>query len=369
MRIGVVSELYEPCVGAVPDHVRHFAREARRLGHVVKIVTGEMPDLPRSQDADRDVIRVGSSLPVYRGGALERLTGGAGVGAAIREVLARERFDVVHVHAPLTPVLPLLAVHHAAGPVVGTFHAPFRAGLLLRLLGRTLQRHLDRLDAVVASSRACLAPIEERLHGDVRVIPTGVDVARLARGRRIRRYEDGKLNVLYAGPLEPRGGLERLIPAFHCAWRQVDARLIVLGAGPLLPWYRALVPRELSEEVVFAGRVTDERADWYATADVCCAPGLEPGAGAEVLEGMAAGRPVLAADLEGHRELMHHGREGELLAPEEPAAWARALVRLSRDPLRAAAYGEHGRFAAQRHAWPAVAREILGLYRAVGVRG
>jgi phosphatidylinositol alpha-mannosyltransferase len=44
-------------------------------------------------------------------------------------------------------------------------------------------------------------------------------------------------------------------------------------------------------------------------------------------------------------------------------------VRLAREPVRAGAYGERGRAKAQRHAWPVVARELLGLYRSVGVRG
>jgi phosphatidylinositol alpha-mannosyltransferase len=367
VRIGVVSERYDPGTGA--DQAHHFAREARRLGHTVKIVTGETPGLRRGGAPDRDVIRVGPSMPIYRGGALERITGGTGVGAAVREVLARERFDVVDVQAPLDPVLPLLALHHATGPVVGTFHAPLRPGLLFRLLRRTFQRHLDRLDAVVATSRACVSAIQERLHGEVHVIPAGVDVERLARGRRLRPYDDGKLNVLFAGRLEPRGGLDKLIAAFHRAWRQMDARLLVLGGGPLAACYKAKVPQEMAGDVVFACPAPDDRPDWYATADVCCAPDRAASGAGEVLEAMAAGKPVLAADVERYRELVQHGREGELIGPDDPIGWARSLVRLSREPLRAAAYGERGRIAVQRHAWPAVAREILGLYRSIGVRG
>lgn len=372
MRIGVVTEYYYPSVGGIQEHVHHFAREARRLGHQVKIVTSVMPDLQRSaprEDASGDVIRLGESLPVFQNGGFGRVTGGPGLAGSMREVLARERFDVVHVHAPLTPVLPLLAIHHATGPVVGTFHTHFQPGLLFRLMRRSLQRYLDRLDAAVAVSRACLSAFEDRLHADFRVIPNGVDIERFSRGRRIRRFDDGKLNVLFVGRLEPRNGLDRLIAAFHRAWKQIDARLIVMGDGPLMPRYRAMVPREMAGDVVFTGRVLDERPDYYATADVYCAPARIASFGVTLLEAMAAGKPVLASDIEGFREVLHHGREGELLTPEDPAAWARALVRLGREPVRAAAYGERGRLTAQRYAWPTVAREILGLYRAIGVRG
>lgn len=369
MRIGIVTEYYYPSIGGIQEHVHHFARDARRLGHTVKIVTSAMPDVAAPAEPSGDVIRIGASVPVYQNGGLGRVTVGAGLSAAMARLLARERFDVIHVHAPLTPVLPLLAIHHARGPVVGTFHTHFRPNLLFRLLGRRLQRYLDRLDAPVAVSRACLTAFEGRLRAPFRIIPNGVDAERFARGRRLARFDDGRLNLLFVGRLEPRNGLDRLLEAFALARRQVQARLLVVGDGPLLPRYRAMVPRALADDVVFAGRVLEERPDWYATADVFCAPARIASFGVTLLEAMAAGRPVLASDIDGFREVMEHGREGELVAPDDPAAWARAVVRLAHDPARAARHAERGRATAQRHAWPRVTREVLGLYRTLGVRG
>jgi phosphatidylinositol alpha-mannosyltransferase len=102
---------------------------------------------------------------------------------------------------------------------------------------------------------------------------------------------------------------------------------------------------------------------------VFCALAQGPSSGVTLLEAMAAGKPVLASDVAGYREVIQHGREGELVAPDDPAAWARAILRISREPARAAAYADRGRLTARRMAWPNVAREILGVYRAIGVRG
>jgi phosphatidylinositol alpha-mannosyltransferase len=370
VRIGVVTEEYFPSYGAVAEQVHGFAREARRVGHVVKIITGEVAgERRRDEDRAEDVIRVGTSRRLLRRGTVARITGGPTAGFTLRDVLAREKFDVLHVHAPLTPVLPLLALHHATVPVVGSFHAHLRPGLLFRFARRMLQRYLDRLDAAVAVSTACLAPLGGPTPGDVRIIPGGVDVERFSRGHRPRRFDDGKLNVLWAGRVEKRNGLDVLIAAFHRAWKQIDARLIVLGDGPRLARSRAMVHPELGEDVVFAGRAGDDRADWFAAADVFCAPAQGPSGGVTLLEAMAAGKPILASDVDGYRDVLTHGREGELLSYDDPGAWARALVRLSREPVRSAAYGERGRITAQRHAWPSVAREVLGLYRSIGVRG
>jgi phosphatidylinositol alpha-mannosyltransferase len=287
----------------------------------------------------------------------------------VRELLRASRFDVVHVHAPLTPVLPLLAIHHATAPVVGTFHTHFRPGVFFRLARGLLQRYLDRLDAAIAVSRACLAPLDGRLRADFRIVPNGVDTEWFARGRRLPGFDDGRLNVLWVGRVEPRNGLDRMLAAFAIARRSIAARLVVLGDGPLLARYRARVPAELAPDVLFAGRVVDERPDWYASANVYCAPTRIASFGVTLLEAMAAGVPVLASDIDGFREVVHHGVEGELLPPEDPAAWARALVRLAREPARASAYGAAGRRTAERYAWPTVAREVLGVYRAIGVAG
>jgi len=372
VRIGIVTEYYAPSVGGVQEHVRHFSREARRLGHAVTVVTSEMPDLRREgPDAapdphDPEVVRVGRSFPIYNNGGVGRVTAGPRVSAAVRDVLRTGRFDVVHVHAPLTPVLPLLAIHHAAGPVVGTFHTNWQPGLVFTLARGLLQRYLDRLDAALAVSRACLGALGP---ADFRIVPNGVDVEQFARGRRLPRFDDGKVNVLWVGRIETRNGLDRMLAAFELARRQVDARLIVVGDGPLLNRYRARVPAAIARHVVFAGRVMDERPDYYASAHVYCAPTRIASFGVTLLEAMAAGVPVLASDIDGFREVLHHGGEGELVPPDDTAAWARAIVRVAEDRALAAEYGAAGLRTVQRYDWRTVAREVLGVYRSIGVRG
>jgi phosphatidylinositol alpha-mannosyltransferase len=371
VRIGIVTEYYYPSIGGVQEHVHHFASEARRLGHVAKIITSEMPDLPEpsADAAGPDVLRIGTSRPIYNNGSFGRVSSGVGLSRAMRDVLARERFDVVHVHCPLTPVLPYLAVHHAQVPVVGTFHTHFKPGPFFRFGRPWMQRYLDRLDAAVAVSRACLHAFEGRLSADCEIIPNGVDVEQFGRGRRLSRFDDGKLNVLWVGRLEPRNGLDHAIAVFAEVRKAIDARLLVLGDGPLMPHYQGMVPREVAADVVFAGRVVEERPDWYASADVYCAPTKIASFGITLLEAMAAGKPILASDIEGFREVMQHGREGELLPVEDQRAWARAILRLAREPLRAAAYSERGRHTAQEYAWPSVARRVVNLYRGIGVEG
>ncbi len=374
MRIGIVTEYYAPSVGGIQEHVRHFAREARRLGNEVTVLTSAMPDVREGRDAapdpdDPQVIRIGRSFPIYNNGGVGRVTAGPGVSTAVRDGLEAGRFDVVHVHAPLTPVLPLLAIHHARAPLVGTFHTNFNPGPMFRLAGRLLQQYLDRLDAVLAVSHACVTALRGGLRASFRIVPNGVDVEQFGRGRRLPQFDDGKLNVLWVGRVEHRNGLDRMLAAFHEARRQIDARLIVVGDGPLLPRYRARVPPEIAGDVVFAGRILDERPDYYASAHVYCAPTRIASFGVTLLEAMAAGVPVLASDIDGFREVLRHGAGGELVPPDDTSAWARAIVRIARDRGLAAAYAAEGRRTARRYDWRVVAREVLAVYRSIGAAG
>jgi phosphatidylinositol alpha-mannosyltransferase len=361
--VGIFTEYYYPSIGGVQEHVHHFALEARRLGHRVKIVTSEMPDLPPPgpDESGPDVVRIGRSRPLYLNGGFGRVTGGLALSGAVRDLLARERFDLVHVHCPLTPVLPWLAIHHARVPVVGTFHTNCAPGLVWTLTRRFQERYLARLDVPIAVSRTAFRQFE-RMRPDFEVVPNGVDAAGFGRGRRLARFDDGRFNVLWVGRLEPRNGLGRMLRAFALLRRRVDARLLVLGDGPLRPRYEAMVPRELAPDVVFAGAVRDERPDWYASAHVYCAPTTIATFGVTLLEAMAAGKPVLASDIEAFREVVRDG-EGELLPTEDAARWAAALEALARDGDRAAAQGARGRLTAARYDWSRVTQQVLEVYR------
>ena len=153
MRIGIVTEYYYPTLGGIQEHVHHFARQARRAGHDVRILTPEVRDrlasvadgvasAPRrgvsTNDLDeaRQVIRIGVSVPVLSGGSIARVSIGADLSARMREIIRAERFDVVHVHSPLMPTLPLLALRSSDALNVGTFHSAFDRSFVLALLRR-----------------------------------------------------------------------------------------------------------------------------------------------------------------------------------------------------------------------------------------
>src|ERR1043166_4739165 len=146
LRIALVTEYYYPHLGGVCEHVHFFAREARRRGHHVDVITSHIP----GAEEQPHVIRIGRSQPVYCNGSQARITIGFGLRRQMRRVLRQGRYDVVHVHSPLTPVLPILAIEEADRldiPVVGTFHTYFDRSVGYSALNRFFQKRLDMLAA------------------------------------------------------------------------------------------------------------------------------------------------------------------------------------------------------------------------------
>src|SRR5947207_1611646 len=171
LRIALVTEYYYPHLGGVCEHVHFFAREARRRGHHVDVITSHI----KGAQEQPNVIRLGRSQPVYCNGSQARITVGLGLRRQMRHVLRRGRYDIVHVHSPLTPVLPLLAIEEAEVPVIGTFHTYFDRSIAYATFRRFFQRRLNMLSAAIAVSQSTIVALERYFDADWKIIPNGID--------------------------------------------------------------------------------------------------------------------------------------------------------------------------------------------------
>ncbi|HYY07812.1 MAG TPA: glycosyltransferase family 4 protein, partial [Actinomycetota bacterium] len=85
--------------------------------------------------------------------------------------------------------------------------------------------------------------------------------------------------------------------------------------------------------------------------------------GIALVEGMAAGLPVVATDIPGYREVVTDGVEGLLVPPRDPEALAAGLVRVLTDPELAVRLGRAGRERARSFDWSIVVERLEELYR------
>lgn len=380
MRIAIVSDYYYPQLGGVTEHVHGQATELARRGHEVTVITPGLVKVPRTVDADVlppetfEVIRYGRALPTYVNRAEALVSWSPRLGASLDRLFDERRFDVVHVHNPIGPWLPIMAVRRSRAPVtVGTLHSVVKPGYpLLRVFGRPLASHLRRLDACITVSDTVVDSLAPFFPGQRFVtIPNGIDATFFTPAADPLPDLAGRRTMLFVGRFDPRNGVSHAIGAFTILKRtHTDLRLVIVGDGPLRPLVERLVPDNLRDDVVFAGRVNRLRPRYLASADVLCSPCSLASFGMVVLEGMSAGVPVVATRLPGFARVMRDGVDGILVdEPDDDVGFAEALGRVLSEPGLGERMGVAGRRRALQHfAWPVVVDRLEELYERVGAQ-
>ncbi|MQC17212.1 MAG: hypothetical protein DWG82_03120, partial [Chloroflexi bacterium] len=153
MKVAIVSPYDWQHPGGVNTHVRVLADELRDRGHEARILT------PSSEPvADPNITVVGRPVPVATSGTVVRITLDPRLGRQVRDILRQEQFDVIHLHEPMMPVLPIHVLRQAqsASPksvIVGTFHARRDGGNRLYAYSRRLlKRWFREIDGKIAVS-------------------------------------------------------------------------------------------------------------------------------------------------------------------------------------------------------------------------
>lgn len=367
MKIGIVTQSYYPRPGGVTEVAHFSARELRKLGHDVTIVTTHYTGSDRDEPG---VARIGRNVLVPVNGAWVNMTVGAGLRGELRRIFERERFDVVHAHCPLVPTLPLLSLETALPrqKVVGTFHAAADGNFFYWAFRRFLEKRARRLDRRMAVSEAARTFVSKYFPGDYEIVPNGIDCARFRPGiEPFEQYRDGRINVLFVGRMDPRKGVPYLCKAMPLVGRELggNVRFMIVGEKGLRA-HLCSRPADLhGAQMAWIGRVSPEDLPrYYATADIFCSPATgQESFGIVLLEAMASGVAIAASDIPGYRTILSPGREGILFPPRDPGELARAIVSLARDERLRRELGEAGRKQALRFDWPIVVRRLESVYR------
>ena len=350
--------------GGVTAHVSQLSRELGRLGHEVQVLAPHSPSR-ECQDADL-LVPLGRSVPLPSGGSIARVSLSWWLYRKVRALLGREQFDIIHLHEPMAPILPLCVLEFSQAVNIGTFHASYSHAHLYHIAHPLIKRWHQRLHGNIAVSPAARRYVSSSFPGDYEIIPNGVDVEHFSQqAAPWPEYQDGKTNILFVGRLERRKGLRYLLEAFSLLkWEIPDVRLLVVGPGnPDKDSERVLSSRNL-QDVVFLGRVPyDDLPRYYASADIFCSPATGAESfGIVLLEAMAAGKPVVASGIEGYRGLMSEGEEGLFFPKKDSEALSLALETLVRDPEMRRRMGRNGRETAQEYRWEVVARRVEQYY-------
>ena len=342
-----------------------LACELRRRGHRIAVVAPgpwALEEPLRRADVPVTTIRSRASwITYYRPRAwplaLVKWIRGVWPQRAVSDIgrfLEQFRPDVVHVNC-----LPHLAGASAASAggraVVWHLREILPPGRRRRWLAHRLARHATR---VVAVSEAVGRWVrEENLGSRLEVIPNGVPAQEGGLDPGIARRElaipkDGVLFGLYGQLLPHKGALEFVAAAGRALEAEPGLRFALAGDGPAS--FRARVRTAISANVaadrfhLLEARPSGERL--IAAADGICLTTTTPDPFPRaVLEGMGAGKPVVAFDSGGTGEMVLDGETGYLVPTGDVAALGRALVRLARDPRGRRAMGQAGATRVREH--------------------
>jgi len=167
-----------------------------------------------------------------------------------------------------------------------------------------------------------------------RVIVTGVDKNafapkdKLAARRRLDQPTVGKL-VLYVGTLSVEKGAADAVAAFERVARRIpDARLVLVGDGPLLSSMRARAAASGERIVVTGLRPGRDVSEWMAACDLLVLPSYHEGTPNVILEALSSGRPVVATRVGGIPDLVTGPDYGELVEPSAIEDLAEAILRV-----------------------------------------
>jgi phosphatidylinositol alpha-mannosyltransferase len=369
MKVGIVVPYSWSFGGGVVDHADAQRRALEAAGIETRLLIGNDPPgsfsrilhprQGRSGPPPPGVIPLGRSVVVPGNGALSNLVLSPRALSQMRRALARECFDLIHVHEPLAPMLSPAALALWDGPSVATFHAA--GDSTWRRFAEPLWGLLiDRIDLRVAVSEQARLAAAAHAPGHYEVIPNGVEIPQgIDPGARADR-------IVFAGRHDPRKGLPVLLRAWP-RLRGSGIRLRVLGAEPLA--VRLLLARlRLQEDGIdILGYVEDEAlTQELAAAKLLVAPSLgNESFGMTITRAFACATPVVASDIPGYREVLTE-ETGTLVPPDDPDALAETIEALLADePARI----ERGRAARERamseYAWPLLARRLAECYARV----
>ncbi len=366
MRIGIVCPYSFDVPGGVQNHVRDLAETLIGLGHEVSVLAPADEELPHPAY----LVSAGRAVPVKYNGSVARLSFGPISATRVRRWLASGRFDVLHVHEPVSPSLALLAVLTARGPVVATFHTAITRSRTLAAAQGLLQIVLERITGRIAVSALARKVQVEHLGGDAVEIPNGVAVARYAGAEPLPGWP-GECAPGSGGTIgflgrftEPRKGFPVLLAAFaQMAPHRPGLRLLVAGPGDPDEVLDD-VPAPLRDRIVFLGLVSEEeKAQMLRSVHVYAAPNIGGESFGMILtEAMAAGTPVVASDLDAFRRVLDGGKAGVLFPTGDARALAAAVNGLLDDAGRRAELTALARQVADGFDWPRIASRVLEVY-------
>jgi phosphatidyl-myo-inositol alpha-mannosyltransferase len=297
----------------------------------------------------------------------------------VRELFAKEQFDLLHVQLPYSPYSAgrLIELAPKTTAIVGTFHvAPFskREYYLSSPLAKFLKLTLDRFDEVVSVSVSAQDFAKRKFCLETKIIPNPVDL-RIFDGKPVERRSkkfkvENRVNIVFLGRLVPRKGVKHLLKSIDKLTSTqpdyLDKIFVRIGGrGDQLNELRRFVKKKkLSKIVSFDGFIDEkDKPAYLASADIAVFPSLGGESfGISIVEAMASGKSaVLAGDNEGYRRVIKN--KSALFDPRDIDEFATKLKTFIDSPNKRTSLARTQHERCQQYRIDDVGKDIIALYK------
>ena len=373
MKVALAAPYFHPHIGGVESHVLALAKELTKKGHAVTVFTSRHDrslDLREKLDGF-DIRRVPMSAFLFQTPMTPRIVG----------EITKEDWDVIHSHSPppLTSYYAAKASKRSETPLVHTHHCdpelPSRMGRMVTwIYNRTLlSTTLRRAARIIVYTESYAATSLAIWKYTTVCVPTGLDVSKFGPhvdGSAIRarhRLEDRKV-VLFVGRLAEHKGIQTLIEA--APMLPEDTAFVLVGPGEFpRSWSRQMRELGVQDRFLKVGKVPEsELPSYYSACDILVLPSVSrlEAFGLVLVEAMASGKPVVASDIPGVRDVIKDGVTGLLAEPFNARDLADKLNAIISDDTRAAEMGRKARLHAEEHyGWNVIGDIIERVYKDV----
>lgn len=328
MKIGLVCPYSIAKGGGVKEHVFAVQAELRKRGHEAYVITPQ----PKDHDGDppKDVIFIGTSTD-FNSPMHTTVQVSAAENDRIDQVLAEQKFDILHFHEPWIPMLSAQMLARSNAVNVATFHAKLPETMMTRTMIKVVTPYtksvLRYIDSFTAVSDAAAEYVCSLTDEPVALVPNGIDLSVYTAPKRRSDNKRSK-TIFYLGRLEQRKGVKHLLHAFkYVSEANSNVTLVIGGDGPDRAKLEALAGDLGLQNIVFLGFISEkEKLHYLRTSDIYCSPALYGESfGIVLLEAMATGTVIVAGDNPGYAAVMKGLGAISLVNPKHHAEFARRL--------------------------------------------
>ncbi len=332
MKIGLICPYNIGLGGGVQECVKATQAELMRRGHDVHIITPLSKEAKNNPPAN--TILIGTGTDIRSPFATTAQVSATFNTDEIAEILQTEKFDILHFHEPWVPMLSRQLLAKSQSINVATFHARMPDGMMTKTIERVITPYtksiLKSFDGLTAVSDPASQYVKSLTSQKIEIIPNGIDLEKYRPNRSITNGD--KTSILYIGRLERRKGLKYLLDAF-ARLGDKNCTLKIAGNGPDRKKLEAYVKDKKINNVEFLGFISEQqKLKLLKEADVFCSPAIYGESfGIVLLEAMASGTPVVAANNPGYVSVMEGRGLISLVDPKDTAQFARRLALLLYD--------------------------------------